>query len=109
MNANYTDINAEAQEHDPNSVLAFYREMNRIRKENPIVTYGDYRLLDPADSQVWAYERHFEDRKLTVIANFTDQTVTRTLAKGDGALLQHNYTDDTGEGLRPYEVKVYLE
>lgn len=108
VNANYTSINVAAEEQDPTSVLAFYREMNRIRKANDIVTYGDYTLLSPNDAQVWTYQRHLDGATLTVVANFTADTLTRDEAAPAGDLLQQNYPDDAGTTLRPYEVKVYL-
>lgn len=44
INKNYKDINVESQIDDENSVLNYYRELIRIRKENPIIIYGDYKL-----------------------------------------------------------------
>ncbi|WP_179394162.1 glycoside hydrolase family 13 protein [Lacticaseibacillus absianus] len=109
LNDNYPKINAASQVDDPNSVFSFYREMNALRKQYPIITYGDYTLLAPEDEQVWAYTRTLDGQVLTVVANFTDETLTRPEAAPAGTLLQQNYGDDAGERLRPYEVKVYLK
>ena len=57
VNPNYPFIHAAAQENDPNSVLNYYRALIRLRRENPVIVYGDYRLALPEDPQIFAYER----------------------------------------------------
>ncbi|MFD1392769.1 alpha-glucosidase [Lacticaseibacillus jixianensis] len=109
VNPNYLTINAQQEVRDQNSVFNFYRQMNVLRQENPIVTYGDYTPLAQDDEQVWAYQRHYEGQTLTVVANWTQDLLTRDCAATAGELLQSNYPDDLGETLRPYEVKVYLK
>ncbi|ERL64704.1 glycoside hydrolase family 13 protein [Schleiferilactobacillus shenzhenensis] len=111
LNDRYPEINAAAALADPDSVFYFYQEMNRLRREYPIITYGDYTLLAPEDEAVWTYERRDHGQRLCLTANFTDQTVNRAEAAAPegGRLLQSNYADDAGEALRPYEVKVYLQ
>ncbi|MFD1433275.1 glycoside hydrolase family 13 protein [Lacticaseibacillus yichunensis] len=109
VNANYTDINAENQVDDPDSVFAFYQKMNALRKQYDIITYGDFTPLDPDDEQTWSYTRHLNGQTLLLTANFTAQPVTLARAKGEGKLLLSNYAGDQGEILRPYEVKVYLK
>ena len=40
VNPNYRDINVEAAEQDPHSVLAFYRQLIDLRKTHPVMVYG---------------------------------------------------------------------
>lgn len=108
VNPNYLTINADQEVRDQNSVFNFYRQMNQVRQQHPIVVYGDYAPLAADDEQLWAYQRHYEGQTLTLVANWTAEEITRACAAGVGDLLQSNYPDDLGEQLRPYEVKVYL-
>lgn len=110
LNANYDTVNVKAALADPESVFYFYQKMNTLRKQYPIITYGDYTLLDPDDEQTWTYTREFEGQKLTLTANFSKDTITRdyAAAPANTNLILSNYDDDQGSTLRPYEVKVYL-
>ena len=47
VNENYHEINAAAQEDDPNSLLNFYRQLLKFRKENPVALWGDYPRVFP--------------------------------------------------------------
>ncbi|MEO1768947.1 glycoside hydrolase family 13 protein [Candidatus Enterococcus ferrettii] len=109
VNPNYTKINVAAAKEDPESIFYFYKKINQLRKEYPIIIYGDYELLNAEDSEVFAYIRNYKDQQLVVINNFTDQTVSRDFAiPADAKALIANYDTDLGTTLRPYESKAYL-
>ena len=112
VNPNYTDINATAALADSDSVFFFYQKLIRLRKQYPdLIVYGAYTLLDPDDPDVYMYQRHAAKQELLVISNFTDQTLTRDIAKQlspSAKLLISNYDDDAENTLRPYETKAYL-
>lgn len=110
VNANFDTVNVKAALADPNSVFYFYQKMNELRKQYPIITYGDYTLLAPEDEQTWTYTRQLDGQTLKLTANFTKEAVTRDEAAAlpDSQLILSNYDDDQGKQLRAYEVKVYL-
>ncbi|ERL64897.1 glycoside hydrolase family 13 protein [Schleiferilactobacillus shenzhenensis] len=110
LNANYTSVNVKNALADKESVFYFYQKMNTLRKQYPIITYGDYTLLDPDDEQTWTYTRKLDGQTLTLTANFSQDSLTRdyAAAPANSTLLLSNYDDDQGQTLRPYEVKVYL-
>ncbi len=105
---NYREINVEAARCDPNSILHHYRMLIGLRHKLDIVADGDYTLLTPGDSPVWAYERRLGDKRLLVVANFSgsesdfeypkERRWTRLIA---------NYPDSPAEPgafrLRPWE------
>ena len=72
VNSNYREINAEAERLDSDSVFNFYKTIIRLRKENPIIIYGDYELLMPEDKAVFAYLRRLENKTLLVACNFSE-------------------------------------
>lgn len=83
--------------------------MNELRKKYDVIVYGDYKLLDPDDTEVYAYIRKLEGKSILVIANFSANKVIRkyTDLNTNNKLLISNYDDDEEDVLRPYEAKVY--
>ena len=72
VNANYKTINAEMQIKDPDSVYSYYKKINCLRKNNPVIVYGDFEMLDFENKELFVYTRKLEEKKLLVITNFTD-------------------------------------
>lgn len=111
VNENYQSINVSKAILEEDSIFYYYQKINKLRKKYPIIVYGDYSLLNANDEDVYAYERHYEDKKLLVINNFTDKSIERNyelLKSKYKSVLISNYPDDMGTILRPYESKVYL-
>jgi len=117
VNPNANTINAAAQVDDPGSVFSFYRKVIALRHSDPVVAYGDFRMLLPDDEHVYAFTRSLPEAELLVLANFSG--TGRTAGVGDGGwadrgtaeLVLGNYPPDAGErhpfDLRPWEVKVF--
>lgn len=60
---------------DNNSVLAWYRTIIDIRKNHPVLCYGDYEeLLNESDS-IFAYRRSNDTSSAVIITNFSNRTV----------------------------------
>lgn len=109
---NYKRINAAQQREEPDSILAFYKKLIRLRKEKKVIAEGKIEFLYPDIRQVLAYRRYDEKEELLAVFNMTAQEVTMNLAKGweDGSMLIGNYQDRMQEGdvlhLRPWECLV---
>lgn len=76
--------------------------------QEPVVRYGSYQLLDPADDQVFAYLREYQGITLLVINNFTDKIVQRDYDQVKGELALANYPAGQLTEFRPYESRVYV-
>ncbi|MBU8917859.1 alpha-glucosidase [Bacillus sp. FJAT-29953] len=110
VNPNYRQINVEAQEQDPDSVLNFYKKLIRLKKANEVFTYGTYDLLLPEDPQSFAYTRTLDGEKVLVIANLSDRKAeVKGVSFENSSLLLHNYevSKMSEQILRPYETRVY--
>ena len=106
VNKNYKNLNAAAQEKDPNSVLNYFRKMVKLRKKNPVLVYGKYTLLDKDNLNVYAYTRELEGRKILVLLNFSSKkaTVSTNYNIANAKVLIGNYTKPSkGLELKPYE------
>ena len=115
VNPNYPEINAAAQENDPDSLLNFYREAVRLRKELPVVRYGSFRLFQPLSGKLLIYERRSKSQRLLVICSYSDQAVRVKAPKGydlsRGTLILRSHGDEldkNGYVAQPWETRVYL-
>ncbi|HAB80485.1 MAG TPA: alpha-glucosidase [Glaciecola sp.] len=88
VNPNYVEVNAAAQEKDPDSELNYFRTLNQVRKNNLTLVYGAYDLLLPEHTQVYAYTRTLDEDKILVLLNFSSDTVTLNIADLGGINIQ---------------------
>jgi glycosidase len=67
-------VNAADQQDDPKSMLNFYKEMLRVRKENPALVFGEYTPLLESSNDVFAFLRQSTSPQQTclVVINFFD-------------------------------------
>lgn len=114
VNPNYIEINAEKALKDPNSVFYFYQKLIKLRKQMPIIVHGSYRLLLEDDEQIFAYMREWQNEKMLVICNFSDQqpqfVLPDDMDNEKTELLLSNYPVEEKTKqfhLKPYEVRVY--
>lgn len=112
VNPNYTEINAEESINDPNSIYQYYKTLIQLRKEHEVIIYGDYELLYPEDTNLFAYTRTLGGTQLLVLCNFYGKIVPFQIPsefEGHKTLLISNYSDVISENaLRPYEARMYL-
>lgn len=110
VNSNYTQINVKQALADKNSIFYCYQRLIQMRKENPIMVYGDYELLLPEDKNIYAYKRTYQGKTWLIICNFYEYNVEFSL-NGTGKILISNYedscTDLTKGKLRSYEAIIY--
>lgn len=117
VNPNYREINVKQALADPDSIFHYYRKLIAIRKDCQAIIYGDYKLLLPLDTEIYAFVRSTEEEKLLVILNFFDGTPLfdwpEDLQTEQRKLMISNYEPAPDEDvyhltLRPYEARVYL-
>lgn len=111
VNPNCQDINVASQEQDPDSILNFYRSLTGLRKENPVMAHGDFKLLSPVDGPVVAYERSLGAVRWVVVHNFSAQpSVFKYQGLNNGRILLSNWTETSRlqdeQELKPYETLI---
>jgi oligo-1,6-glucosidase len=107
---NYTTINAAAQEKDANSTLNYFRKVVKLRKDNKVLVYGKYTLLDKDNPDVYAYTREMDGKKLLVLLNFraTASKYDLGMDLSKASILLSNYSKPaSNRTLQPYESVVY--
>lgn len=116
VNTNYTQINAEKEMNDPDSILNHYKALIKFKRENEVAIYGDYKEYCKNSDKLYVYERNYKGKRLLVINSFSDESVPFEAPKGfdleKGTPVLCNYNNPTVQGngfkLRPYESRVYI-
>ena len=118
-NSNYKTINVSAQEKNENSCLNYFRKMVKLRKDNDVLVYGKFTLIDKNNPDVFAYTRELNARpddpvgrgkKFLVMLNFRNKqaSVNTVIDVRKANLLISNYKSASVNGiLQPYEAVIY--
>ncbi len=108
LNPNYTEINAEAEERDPDSVLNYYRALIALRNGASALLRGDWRELLPENERVVAYARELESEQYTVLCNLSGEIAELpfTLSEFGAPVLSNMPSDPTAATLCPYQALV---
>lgn len=72
VNDNYENINVEQALADPDSIFYTYQKLIALRKENPIMIWGDFELVDTQE-EVFAYLRKYQGETWLVVTNFSNE------------------------------------
>lgn len=115
VNGNYIRINAAQALQDPDSVFHYYQRLLSLRRELPVMVYGEYIPVLPDHPQLFAWERILGDERLLVVNNFSAEPVRADLSgligEEEFSLFLANYPDfamaeDGVYSLRPWEAFV---
>ncbi|MCY7376400.1 MAG: alpha-glucosidase C-terminal domain-containing protein, partial [Pyrinomonadaceae bacterium] len=110
VNPNYKTVNVAAEDKDANSVLNYFRRIVKFRKENQVLIYGKYTLVDKDNPNVYAYTRELNGKKLLILLNFKAQesVVSSGSDLNKAKMLMGNYPAPSTDGkLKPYEAVIF--
>lgn len=110
VNPNYETINVQDNLEDENSIFYTYQKLIDLRKENEIIIWGEYELLEDTIEEVFAYKRLFKGEEWLVVANMVEEEKTFNMQEEGKKIVISNYSlEEVPEGeitLRPYEAFV---
>ena len=112
---NYQQINVEAALADDSSVFYTYQKLIALRKQEAILTWGNYQDLLPNSPVLWCYRREWKGQTLLVIANLSReiQPWQPGQMRGNWQLVMHNYEEASPQPcamtLRPFEAVWWLQ
>lgn len=110
VNPNYREINVAQALADENSLFYTYQKLIQLRKDHPLVVWGDFELLDTVP-ELFAYLRRYEGQTWLVVGNFSNDNLALDLP-GYRVLetLIHNYPGEISalinRQLAPWEAMV---
>lgn len=116
INPNYKEVNVEDAEKDENSLLNYYRRLLKLRKENKVLIYGDFKLHYKHSRKLFVYERNYKGVRALIINSFVENPVVFSapagfdLTKGEAIISNYEITDFSLNTFvtKPYETRVYL-
>ena len=98
------------------SVLNYFRKIVKLRKDNLVLVYGRYTLLDKNNPKVYAYARELDGQKMLLLLNFSASTAQANIGSitTNANVLLSNYKNSFLNNkiqphiaLRPYEAIIY--
>ena len=76
VNPNYKKINVEESLADEDSILNFYKKINKLRLGNKIIKEGSYTELMHDNKKLFVYTRELDDKKYLVVCNYSSKCAT---------------------------------
>ena len=112
VHENHSTVNVLHQENDQNSVLNHFRKMVALRKDNLLLVYGNYAIIQDDHLTIYAYSRTLEDQQMIILLNFSELESSISLPNFDynKEVLINNYNelsiDENTITLKPYQAVV---
>ncbi len=108
----YPEINVESQVKDNSSILSFWKQMLKLRKEHAdLLCHGRFELYDFDNLETLTFFKHGERDSVLVTLNFTDMdqpiVIPPPMKKRDLELLIAN-VDSPSKQLTAWEGRVYV-
>jgi len=106
---NYAQVNVQNQLADPTSLLELYRNLLKLRNEQPALQLGAYQPTPDQVPDVYSYLREYNDTKFMICLNFSsEQRIVRSTLMQDASILLSTQMDRKGPlqqelELRPLE------
>lgn len=113
VNKNHPEVNVVAEEKDSASVLNYFKKMVQIRKNNPVLIYGEYELIQPEHPSIYAYSRKLNGKEMFVLLNFTDKNSDIQLPENSlkNEVIINNYpsvkVENSTVSLQPYQAVIF--
>jgi oligo-1,6-glucosidase len=112
VHQNHTTVNVVNQQNDQNSVLNHFRKMVALRKDNLLLVYGEYEIIQEEHPTIYAYSRTLDDEQMKILLNFSESESSISLPNFDHSkkVLINNYNefsvDKNTITLKPYQAVV---
>ncbi|WP_231427386.1 alpha-glucosidase [Pedobacter sp. Leaf250] len=116
VNPNYKTVNVVTEEKNLLSELNYFKKLVALRKSSPVLVYGDYKVFDIENPDVYCYTRTHGQEKMLIVLNFSakafsyplDQNIKISAAK----VLMNNYNNgpnftDKEINLKPWQALVF--
>lgn len=117
---NYPTLNVANQKEEAHSVLNFWTEMLKIRKEyRELLIHGDFRLLDAESEDCFAFTKTKAGKMAVIVLNFTGHNIIVRLPEAsnlrcrignydDASMVEAEASDPATRVLQPWEARLYL-
>jgi Glycosidases len=108
MDGDYKTCNAKVQMLSKDSVWSFYRELIGLRKAHKALIYGNIKIINKKEKDLFTYYRIGEDETLYIECNLARNLKKRKGKMPEGSCLISNYPEGPAPYLRPYEACIWI-
>jgi alpha-glucosidase len=85
VHPNYKNgINVRDQQHNPASLLNYYKHLLQVRKSSPALIEGEYIPLNTTEKDYFSFLRRSESQTILVILNFSDRRLELDFSRTRG-------------------------
>lgn len=111
INPNFININVEESLKDEFSILNFYKEMIKFRKNNLALVYGTFTNLDINNENLYSYLRSDNENSFLILLNFSEKKINFELPEEiksknkELKIKNYKFPSNFGE-LKPYEGQI---
>ncbi|MFN8342842.1 MAG: alpha-glucosidase [Cyclobacteriaceae bacterium] len=110
VNSNKSRINVAQQETEQGSILNYFRQLAKLRKQHPAFSFGNCTTEDVGVEAIFLYRREYKGDKMMVLLNLSDESQIWPLEAMDqqSEILMSNFADRryAGSDLRPWEAVI---
>ncbi len=111
-NPNYKEINVADCEHDKDSILHFYRQMISFRKAHQTMVYGNFKIFEEEDAQLFIYTRTDVNGDYLIVLNFSNSpTEFKSIFNIEECLISNYHEDKVWDKnslmLKPWEASLF--
>jgi glycosidase len=107
VNGNFAEVNVAAEREKADGVLAFWKKMIRLRRENEILCEGSFRVIWEG-KQIYAFARELDGKKLISVSNMSGKTAKLPkVLQGWGKPIVSSYGGNDGGEMKPFEFRLY--
>ena len=107
VNPNHTTVNAETEAKDANSVLSWYKELLRLRSNNPALTSGSYREIFADSEEIFGFVREYDGQEAMTLVNFSLKPVKLPEEIASRQPILSSERDVEPSELKPLEARIY--
>jgi len=106
INPNSKKINVKLSEENPASILAFYKKMIALRKQEKALVYGSFEPHQEKAKHYFAYYRKYQGNAFFIEMNLSQNEIASHRPNQATEIILSNYKNDTTT-LKPYEARIY--
>ena len=114
VNENYGELNVDAKLQDENSILNFYRQLLRVRRNSEALRRGSWKSLIKYPDEHLIFVRETEHEKVLVMINFAYEKpmqIDRPIEPGNWIVLASTWLDagqtiTLPDTLHPFEISI---
>jgi glycosidase len=108
VNENHKLINVKSQIGNKDSILEYYREMIRLRRNSnysEIIKEGTFKMIFEDNESLFAYIREYREKKILVLCNFYDKEIVldEEFSYKKVVISNYNFNESKVSKLRAYE------